>query len=99
MPKTCPPFALEAPFGYKRVKVNDGAKGRPSLKIDPAIAPIVREVFESSLRRNGPKEICRNLNDRGITNRGTLTVFDANSLAIVSTIRDIGDVPGVVRAR
>ena len=60
----------KAPFGYKRVKVNDGAKERPTLEVDPATAPIVKEIFESSLRGNGLKEICKDLNDRGITNRG-----------------------------
>ena len=60
----------KAPFGYKRVKVNDGAKERPTLEVDPATAPIVREMFESSLRGNGLKEICKELNDRDITNRG-----------------------------
>ena len=60
----------KAPFGYKRVKVSDGTKERPTLEVDPATAPIVKEIFESSLRGNGLKEICRTLNDRGITNRG-----------------------------
>ena len=60
----------KAPFGYKRVKVPDGAKERPTLRPDPATAPIVKEVFESSLMGNGLKEICKELNDRGITNKG-----------------------------
>ena len=60
----------KAPFGYKRVKVPDGAKERPTLVPDPATAPIVREVFESSLMGNGLKEICKELNGRGITNKG-----------------------------
>ena len=60
----------KAPFGYKRVKISDGAKERPTLKVDSATAPIVKEIFESSLRGNGLKEICKELNDRGITNRG-----------------------------
>ena len=60
----------KAPFGYRRVKVNDGAKERPTLKPDPATAPVVKEVFQSSLRGNGLKEICKELNERGITNRG-----------------------------
>ena len=59
-----------APFGYKRVKVNDGAKERPTLEVDPTAAPIVKGIFESSLRSNGLKEICKELNDRGVTNRG-----------------------------
>ena len=60
----------KAPFGYTRVKVSDGVKERPTLEVDPATAPVVREIFESSLRGNGLKEICKALNDRGITNRG-----------------------------
>ena len=60
----------KAPFGYNRVKVSDGAKERPTLEVDPATAPVVKEVFESSLSGNGLKEICKALNDRGVTNRG-----------------------------
>ena len=63
-------LASNAPFGYKRVKVNDGGKERPTLEVDPAAAPVVREIFEKSLRGSGLKEICKELNDRGITNRG-----------------------------
>ena len=59
-----------APFGYKRIKVKDGAKERPTLVVDPSTAPVVKEVFQSSLMGNGLKEICKELNDRGITNRG-----------------------------
>ena len=60
----------KAPFGYTRVKVSDGVKERPTLEIDPDAAPIVREIFESSRRGNGLKEICKELNGRGITIRG-----------------------------
>ncbi len=59
-----------APFGYRRVKVSDGAKERPTLEVDPATSPVVKEIFEKSLRGYGLKEICKTLNDRGITNRG-----------------------------
>ncbi len=59
-----------APFGYRKVKVQDGAKERPTLEVDPATAPVVREIFEKSLTGYGLKEICKTLNDRGITNRG-----------------------------
>ena len=60
----------KAPFGYKRVKVSDGVKERPTLEIDPAAASVVKELFQSSLRGNGLMEICKILNDRGVTNRG-----------------------------
>ena len=59
-----------APFGYKRVKVSDGVKELPTLEVDPEAAPVVQEIFESSMRGNGLKEICKDLNNRGITNNG-----------------------------
>ena len=63
-------LASNAPFGYRRVKVSDGVKERPTLEVDLATAPVVREIFEKSLRGSGLKEICKELNDRGVTNRG-----------------------------
>ena len=60
----------KAPFGYTRVKISDGAKERPTLEVDTATAPVVKEIFESSLSGNGLKEICKTLNGLGITNRG-----------------------------
>ena len=64
-------LSSKAPFGYKRVKVQDGGKEHPTLVPDPDTAPIVREVFESSQRGNGLKEICKELNERGMTNKGS----------------------------
>ena len=63
-------MASVAPFGYRRIKVSDGVKERPVLEVDPTASPVVKEVFESSLRGNGLKEICKGLNERGVTNRG-----------------------------
>ena len=60
----------KAPFGYNRVKVSDGVKDRPTLEVDPVAAPIVKEIFESSRRGNGLKEICKELNNLGITHKG-----------------------------
>lgn len=31
---------------------------------------MVKEIFDKALRGHGLKEICRDLNERGITNRG-----------------------------
>ncbi len=59
-----------APFGYNRIKVSDGVRERPTLEVDPVVAPIVEEIFESSFRGNGLKELCKDLNSRGITHRG-----------------------------
>ena len=63
-------LSSNAPFGYRKIKVSDGAKERPTLEVDPVTAPVVREIFESSLRGNGLKEICKELNVRGVANRG-----------------------------
>ena len=63
-------LASRAPFGYNRIKVSDGVKDRPTLDVDPDAAPVVKEIFENSRRGNGLKEICKELNQRGITNRG-----------------------------
>ena len=63
-------LASNAPFGCKRVKVSDEVKERPTLEVDPATAPVVKEMFEKSLRGSGLKEICKELNDRAVTNRG-----------------------------
>ena len=52
-------LSATAPFGYKRVKVSDGVKDRPTLEVDPVAAPIVQEIFESAQRGNGLKEICK----------------------------------------
>ena len=64
----------KAPFGYTRIKVIDGVKERPTLEVDPATAPVVREIFEKSLRGSGLKEICKELNDRGVTKSGQALV-------------------------
>ena len=63
-------LSSKAPFGYRRIKVQDGAKERPTLEVDPETAPIVKEIFDKSRRGVGLKEIAADLNERGITNKG-----------------------------
>ena len=55
-----------APYGYNRVKVQDGAKKRPTLQIDPGTAPIVSRIFGLSEAGNGMTDITRILNKEGI---------------------------------
>ena len=38
------------PFGYRRVQVQDGAKKRPRLELDPPADAIVRRIFDMVLR-------------------------------------------------
>ncbi len=40
-------LASIAPFGYRKIKVQDGPKERPSLEVDPTTAPVVKEKFEN----------------------------------------------------
>ncbi len=76
-------LSSKAPFGYRRIKVLDGAKERPTLQVDPDTGPIVKEIFEKSLRGVGLKEIAAELNERGITNKGKR--WRRNSLHYVLT--------------
>ena len=52
-------LASIAPFGYTRVKVSDGAKERPTLEVDSAAAPVVKEMFESSLNGTASRRYAR----------------------------------------
>ena len=63
-------LSSKAPFGYRRIKVQDGAKERPTLEVDADTGPVVIEIFEKSLRGVGLKEIAADLNQRGISNKG-----------------------------
>ena len=63
-------LSSNAPFGYRKIKVSDGAKERPTLEVDPATAAGSEGDIRELLRGNGLKEICKELNDRGVANRG-----------------------------
>ena len=51
-----------APYGYIRVKVQDGATSRTKLGPDPKTAPIVQRIFRECLVGKGLKAITRGLN-------------------------------------
>jgi site-specific DNA recombinase len=51
-----------APYGYIRVKVQDGVTSRTKLKPDPKTAPIVQRIFQECLAGKGLKAIARGLN-------------------------------------
>jgi site-specific DNA recombinase len=51
-----------APYGYVRVKVQDGAGSRTKLEPDPRTAPIVQRIFRECLLGKGLKAIARGLN-------------------------------------
>ena len=58
-----------SPYGYRRIKVQDGAVQRIKLEPDPATAPIVERMFRECLSGKGGIEISRILNGDGLTTR------------------------------
>jgi len=59
----------KAPYGYSRVRVQDGAKERTKLEPDPNTAPIVQRIFREALSGKGLKAIARGLNADGLTSK------------------------------
>ena len=57
-----------APYGYKKVSVQDGAKKRPRLELDPPADSVVRRIFDMALRGNSTLDITKTLNKEGIAN-------------------------------
>ena len=55
-----------APFGYNRVKVQDGPKKRPTLEPDPDASRIVKRIFDMAEAGNGMVTITSTFNDEGI---------------------------------
>ena len=60
-------MSSEAPLGYSRVMVQDGAKKRPRLELDPDSSRTVKRMFDMSEAGKSTLDIARILNDEGIT--------------------------------
>ena len=59
------------PYGYRRVHVQDGAKERPRLDLDPPADAVVRRIFRMACQGKSVLDIVRVLNDDGVpTMRG-----------------------------
>ena len=54
------------PYGYKRIRVQDGAKKRPRLELDPPLDAIARRIFDMALSEVSVLEIAKTLNAEGI---------------------------------
>ena len=59
-------ISSHAPYGYNRVMVQDGPKKRPTLEIDPDVAPIVKRMYGMAEAGNGTLEIIRTLSDESV---------------------------------
>ena len=55
-----------APYGYKKVQVQDGAKKRPKLELDPPADGVVRRIFQMALQGTSTLDITKTLNQEGI---------------------------------
>ena len=60
-----------APYGYRRVMVQDGPKKRPKLELDPPVDALVRRIFDMALQGRSTLDIAKSLNSEGIpTSKG-----------------------------
>ena len=55
-----------APYGYKRVHVQDGPKKRPKLDLNPPADAVVRRIFDMALQGRSTLDIAKTLNAEGI---------------------------------
>ena len=51
-----------APYGYKRVHVQDGAAKRPKLELNPPADAVVRRVFDMVLQGKSILDVTKTLN-------------------------------------
>lgn len=59
-------LSSKAPYGYRKIRVKDGAKERTKLEIDPSQSQVVISIFNDVLSGKGLIEIVRGLNQKGI---------------------------------
>ena len=55
-----------SPYGYRKVPVQDGAKKRPKLELDPPADGVVRRIFQMALLGTSTLDITKTLNSEGI---------------------------------
>ncbi len=58
--------APRAPYGYRRVQVQDGPRTRPKLELNPPADGMVRRIFEMALQDRSVLDISKTLNAEGI---------------------------------
>ncbi|MDE2684515.1 MAG: recombinase family protein [Chloroflexota bacterium] len=59
-------MTTNAPYGYRRVYVQDGAKKRPRLELNPPHDALVRRIFDLTLQGKTSLDILKTLNAEGI---------------------------------
>ena len=58
--------ATNAPYGYRKVHVQDGAKKRPRLELDPPKDAVARRIFDMILQGHSILDVTKTLNAEGI---------------------------------
>ena len=56
----------KAPFGYRKVYVQDGAKQRPKLEPNPPADAVVKRIFDMALQGKSSLDITKALNAEGV---------------------------------
>ena len=66
--EACPGFWVTtfAPYGYKKVYVQDGPKKRPKLELNPPADAVVRRIFDMALQGRSTLDIAKTFNAEGI---------------------------------
>ncbi len=59
-------MTTNAPYGYQRVYVQDGAKKRPRLELNPPHDAVVRRIFDLTLQGKTSLDILKTFNAEGI---------------------------------
>ena len=59
-------MTTNAPYGYRRVYVQDGVKKRPRLELNPPHDAVVRRIFDLTLQGRTSLDILKTLNAEGI---------------------------------
>ena len=81
-----------APYGYKRVHIQDGPKKRPKLELNPPADAVVRRIFDMALQGRRTLDVAKTLNAEGIpTSNGkkwlkTTTHFVLTNEAYAGTV-------------
>ena len=59
-------MTTHAPYGYRRVYVQDGTKKRPKLELNPPADAVVRRIFDMVLKGRSILDVTKTLNSEGI---------------------------------
>ena len=59
-------LSAKPPYGYRKIKVQDGNRERTKLEIVISQSQIVETIFDEVLRGKGPIDIVRELNSKAV---------------------------------